>query len=181
MRPPYNTQETSTASCLWANTWSQHPRNVNGSRLHFWLIAWFAKNPNEREGALYAFHFVKCCAASLQTSSGGIRDSLRRGAGQAAGAAPTLRYGPAGDSAPSAAAQGGWYDRKVPFRPVHTARMPRFGPWCNAIERYQMRYKNHWLISASPLFPHKQSSLRIGPEPSRARSEPLTARTDPTQ
>ena len=27
-------------------------------------------------------------------------DSLRRGASQAAGAAPTLRYGPAGDSAP---------------------------------------------------------------------------------
>ena len=28
------------------------------------------------------------------------RDSLRQGASQAAGAAPTLRYGPAGDSAP---------------------------------------------------------------------------------
>ena len=27
-------------------------------------------------------------------------DSLRQGAGQAAGAAPTLRYGPTGDSAP---------------------------------------------------------------------------------
>ena len=27
-------------------------------------------------------------------------DSLRQGASQAAGAAPTLRYGPAGDSAP---------------------------------------------------------------------------------
>ena len=34
-----------------------------------------------------------------------------------------------------------WYGRKVPFRPVHTARMPRFGAWCNTIERYQMRYK----------------------------------------
>ena len=45
-------------------------------------------------------------------------DSRSRGASQAAGADPTLRYGPAGDSAPSAAAQGGWYDRKVPFRPV---------------------------------------------------------------
>ena len=30
--------------------------------------------------------------------------------------------------------------------------------------------QNHWLISASPLFPHKQPSLRIGPEQSRARS-----------
>ena len=68
----------------------------------------------------------KRCAVSLQARPGGIRDSLRQGACQAAGAAPTLCYGPAGDSAPSAAAQGGWYDRKVPFRPVHTARMPRF-------------------------------------------------------
>ena len=42
----------------------------------------------------------KLCAASLQARPGGIRDSLRREASQAAGAAPTLRYGPAGDSAP---------------------------------------------------------------------------------
>ena len=41
----------------------------------------------------------------------------------------------------SAAAQGGWYGRKVPFGPASTARMPRFGAWCDAIERYQMRYK----------------------------------------
>ena len=53
-------------------------------------------------------------------------DSLRPGASQAAGAAPTLRYGPAGDSRPSAAAQGSWYGRKAPFRPVHTARNPPF-------------------------------------------------------
>ena len=31
---------------------------------------------------------------------------------------------------------------------------------------------------ASPLFHRKQRVFRIGPEPSRARSEPLTARTD---
>ena len=36
----------------------------------------------------------------LQARPDGIRDSLRRAASQAAGAAPTLRYGPAGDSAP---------------------------------------------------------------------------------
>ena len=36
----------------------------------------------------------------LQARPSGIRDSLRQGASQAAGAAPTLRYGPAGDSAP---------------------------------------------------------------------------------
>ena len=49
-------------------------------------------------------------------------DSLRQGASQAAGAAPTLRYGPAGDSAPRLRLKASWYDRKVPFRPVHTAR-----------------------------------------------------------
>ena len=43
----------------------------------------------------------KRCAASLQARPGGIRDSLRREASQAAGAAPTLRYGPAGDTAPA--------------------------------------------------------------------------------
>ena len=44
-------------------------------------------------------------------------------------------------TAPLGCGSGVWYGRKVPFRPVHTARMPRFGAWCNAIERYQMRYK----------------------------------------
>ena len=91
----------------------------------------------------------------LQARPGGIRDSLRRGASQAADAAPTLRYGPAGDSAPSAAAQGGWYDRKVPFRPgKHGPNAPR-GVLLGAslsmsIERYQMRsseIQNHWLVS----------------------------------
>ena len=33
----------------------------------------------------------------------------------AAGAAPTLRYGPAGDSAPRLRLQGVWYGRKLPF------------------------------------------------------------------
>ena len=55
-----------------------------------------------------------------------------------------LRYGPTGDSA-CPLRLGVYYGRKVPFRPVHTAR--------------------------TPLFPHKQPSLRLGPEQSRARSE----------
>ena len=41
-------------------------------------------------------------------------DSLRREASQAAGAAPTLRYGPAGDSAPRLRL-GVLYGRKLPF------------------------------------------------------------------
>ena len=41
-------------------------------------------------------------------------DSLHRAASQAAGAAPTLRYGPAGDSAPQLRL-GVLYGRKVPF------------------------------------------------------------------
>ena len=32
-----------------------------------------------------------------------------------------------------------------------------------------------------PLFPREQRVFRVGPEPSRARSEPLTARTDPAR
>ena len=35
-------------------------------------------------------------------------DSLRQGASQAAGAAPMLRYGPAGDSAPFRYGSDGW-------------------------------------------------------------------------
>ena len=54
-----------------------------------------------------------------------------------------LRYGPAGDSAPRLRLKASWYDRKVPFGPS-----TRPDP---------------------PLFPHKQSSLRIGPQQSRAR------------
>ena len=68
--------------------------------------------PNEREGALYTFLCEKRRAASLQARPGGIRDSLRREASQAAGAAPTLRYGPAGDSAPRLRLKAFWYGRR---------------------------------------------------------------------
>ena len=53
-------------------------------------------------------------------------------------------------TAPLGYGSGGWYGRKVSFGPASTARMPWFGAWCDAIERYQMRYKiTGW--SASPL------------------------------
>ena len=48
-------------------------------------------------------------------------DSLRPGASQAAGAAPTLRYGPAGDSAPRLRLRRLVWP-KGSFRPVHRAR-----------------------------------------------------------
>ena len=89
--------------------------------------------PNEREGALYTFLYEKCRAASLQARPGGIRDSLRRGASQAAGAAPTLRYGPAGDSAPRLRLKAAGMTERFPFGPASTARMPRFWAWCDAI------------------------------------------------
>ena len=38
-------------------------------------------------------------------------DSLRRGASQAAGAAPTLRYGPARVTPPLGYGSSGWYNR----------------------------------------------------------------------
>ena len=68
-------------------------------------------------------------------------DSLRREASQAASAAPTLCYGPAGDSAPRLRLKAAGMAERFPFGPASTARMSRFGPWCDAIEHYQMRYK----------------------------------------
>ena len=43
-------------------------------------------------------------------------DSLRRGASQAAGTAPTLRYGALRLDSPLGCGSGVWYGRKVPFR-----------------------------------------------------------------
>ena len=57
-------------------------------------------------------------------------------------------------------ALGSW-----PNRPASTARMPRFGAWCDAIERYQMKI-NHWL-DLHPPFPlinsHPFGSARSSP------------------
>ena len=53
-------------------------------------------------------------------------DSLRQGASQAAGAAPTLRYGPAGDSAPPLQLKAAGMTERFPFGPSHTARPPPF-------------------------------------------------------
>ena len=44
-------------------------------------------------------------------------------------------------TAPHGCGSGVWYGRKGTFRPYHAARIPRFWAWCDAIERYQMRYK----------------------------------------
>ena len=71
-------------------------------------------------------------------------DSRSQGASQAASAAPTLRYGPAGDSAPRLRLKAAGMTERFPFGP---STRPEIS-----------------------LFPHKQPSLRIGPERSRARS-----------
>ena len=47
----------------------------------------------------------------------GPPDSLRREASQAAGAAPTLRYGPAGDSAPRLRLKAAGMTERFPFGP----------------------------------------------------------------
>ena len=44
-------------------------------------------------------------------------DSLRREASQAAGVAPTLRYGPAGDSAPRLRLKAAGMTERFPFGP----------------------------------------------------------------
>ena len=79
------------------------------------------------------------------------RDSLRAGSGQ--GTTRLLRSATAlRVTLPQRCGSGGWYGRKVLFRPVNTAQ--------------------------NPLSPRKQGVSRIGTERSRARSGPLTARTD---
>ena len=85
------------------------------------------------------FLFEKRCAASLQARPCGIRDSLRREASQAASAAPTLRYGPTGDSAPQLRLKAAGMAERFPFGPSTRPEFPGLG--CDAIERYQMRYK----------------------------------------
>ena len=71
-------------------------------------------------------------------------DSLRQGASQAAGAAPTLRYSPAGDSAPRLRLKAAGMTERFPFGPS-TRPEPA-------------------------LSPREQRVFRIGPQPSRARS-----------
>ena len=82
-------------------------------------------------------------------------DSLRRGASQAAGAAPTLRYGPTGDSAPRLRLKAAGMTERFPFGP--SAR------------------------PETPLFPREQYVSPDRPaavQGAKRRSEPLTARTD---
>ena len=82
-------------------------------------------------------------------------DSLRRGASQAAGAAPTLRYGPTGDSAPRLRLKAAGMTERFPFGP--SARPD------------------------PPLFPREQYVSPDRPaavQGAKRRSEPLTARTD---
>ena len=55
-------------------------------------------------------------------------DSLRREASQAAGAAPTLRYGPAGDSAPRLRLKASGMAERLPFGAVHGPKLLRIGP-----------------------------------------------------
>ena len=63
-------------------------------------------------------------------------DSLRQGASQAAGAAPTLRYGPAGDSRTSLLRlKATGMAERFPSARQARPECPRFGAWCDAIER----------------------------------------------
>ena len=54
-------------------------------------------------------------------------DSLRREASQAAGAAPTLRYGPAGDSAPRLRLKASGMAERFPFGPSTRPECSAFG------------------------------------------------------
>ena len=74
-------------------------------------------------------------------------DSLRQGASQAASAAPTLRYGPAGDSAPRLRLKASSMAERFPSGPAPRPETPK-PPFS--------------LVNSIP--------LRMGPERSRARS-----------
>ena len=63
----------------------------------------------------------------LQSRPGGIRDSLRREAGQAADAVPTLRYGPAGDSAPRLRLKAAGMAERFPFGASTRPECPGLG------------------------------------------------------
>ena len=56
-------------------------------------------------------------------------DSLRRGASQAAGAAPTLRYGPAGDSGPRLRLKAAGMTERFPFGPSTRPECPAKPPY----------------------------------------------------
>ena len=89
-------------------------------------------------------------------------DSRSREASQAAGAAPTLRYGPAGDSAPRLRLKASGMAEREPFGPS-TARSLTTRP-------------------IHPLSPREQRRPSDRPgavQGAKRQSEPLTARTDP--
>ena len=106
----------------------------------------------------------------LQARPGGIRDSLRREASQAAGAAPTLRYGPTGDSAPRLRLKAAGMTERFPFGPASTARKstPRCPFGRLAIYSYRTlsnEIQNHWLICIPPFpsYSHPFGSARSSP------------------
>ena len=84
---------------------------------------------------------------------GGIRDSRSRGASQAAGAAPTLRYGPAGDSAPRLRLKASGMTERFPFGPASTAR--KSTPRCpfGRIAIYGYRTLSNDIKSLADLYP----------------------------
>ena len=96
-------------------------------------------------------------------------DSLRREASQAAGAAPTLRYGPAGDSAPRLRLKASGMAERFPFG---FAAMNDNILYHALAARSTLRAFGSLppLPGPPPPSPRKQRVFRIGPQPSRARS-----------
>ena len=88
--------------------------------------------------------------------------SARKSRSWSAGAAPTLRYGPTGDSAPRLRLR--WLVWAERF-------LSAFAPNMNDnILYHALAARPPNPTTGPPLSPHKQSSPRIGPEQSRARS-----------
>ena len=84
-------------------------------------------NQNEEKAYYIRFSARNAVRPVLQARPGGIRDSLRREASQAAGAAPTLRYGPTGDSAPRLRLKASGMAERLPFGPEARPECPVWG------------------------------------------------------
>ena len=95
----------------------------------------------ERECTIPVSLCETACGQSDKPVQAESRDSLRQGASQAAGAAPTLRYGPAGDSAPRLRLKAAGMTERFPSGPASTARKspPAVSFWAH-------RYL--WLLNA---------------------------------
>ena len=90
------------------------------------------------------------CAGLSRTQTKTVRIAYSRAASQAAGAAPTLRYGPAGDRAPRLRLKASGMAERFPFGPstrLECLTTRPMGRGAMLPNRYQMRYSENMKLS----------------------------------